>query len=108
MTLGMHGMISADRSCWFVQLNRAVLGGTAELTNAYQAFVSSFPKSEIVQQKAEHGTDHDMISLKEKCWRRSTECAQEIHHCCLSSLITMAVMGCMLLLYFGFFGMNRP
>ena len=67
MTLGMHGMISADRSCWFVQLNRAVLGGTAQLTNAYQAFVSSFPKSEIVQQKAEHGTDHDMISLKEKC-----------------------------------------
>uniref|UniRef100_K7N6T8 Predicted gene 3182 n=1 Tax=Mus musculus TaxID=10090 RepID=K7N6T8_MOUSE len=57
-------------------------------------------QSEIVQQKAEHGTDHDMISLKEKCWRKSTECAQEIHHCCLSSLITMAVMGCMLLLYF--------
>uniref|UniRef100_K7N6U2 Predicted gene 3542 n=1 Tax=Mus musculus TaxID=10090 RepID=K7N6U2_MOUSE len=69
---------------------------------------SSFPKCETVQQKLEHGTDHDMISLKEKCWWKRTGCAQEIHHCCLSSLITMAVMGCMLLLYFGFLGMNRP
>ena len=100
MTLGMHVMISADMSCWFVQLNKNVLGGTADLTNAYQDIFSSFPKCETVQQKLECGIDHDMISLKEKCWRRSTECAQEIHHCCLSSLITMAVMGCMLLLYF--------
>ena len=38
MTLGMHGMISADMSCWFVHLNKDVLGGTVELTNAYQDF----------------------------------------------------------------------
>ena len=30
----MHVMILADRTCWFVQLNRAVLGETAQLTNA--------------------------------------------------------------------------
>ena len=48
MTLGMHVMISADRTCWFVQLNRAVLGETAQLTNAYQAF--SFLASLSVKQ----------------------------------------------------------
>ena len=33
MALGMHVMILADRTCWFVQLNRAVLEEAAQLTN---------------------------------------------------------------------------
>ncbi|XP_063123896.1 uncharacterized protein LOC134480310 isoform X3 [Rattus norvegicus] len=49
-------------------------------------------RSEILQQKLEHDTDQDKISLGEKSYRRRTKCAQQIHHYCISSVMSIAIV----------------
>ncbi|XP_031246945.1 uncharacterized protein LOC116104562 [Mastomys coucha] len=63
---------------------------------------------ETLLQKLEHGIHQNMISLVENCCRKITECAQQIHHCCLSFLILMPIMGCIFFISFGFLGVNTP
>ncbi|XP_063124138.1 uncharacterized protein LOC134480535 isoform X2 [Rattus norvegicus] len=55
-------------------------------------------RSEILQQKLEHDTDQDKISLGEKSYRRRTKCAQQIHHYCVSSVMSIAIVDCIFLL----------
>nr|XP_038940362.1 uncharacterized protein LOC685668 isoform X2 [Rattus norvegicus] len=64
-------------------------------------------RSEILQQKLEHDTDQDKISLGEKSFGRRTKCAQQIHHYCVSSVMSIAIVDCIFLLSFNFFGLNR-
>lgn len=46
-------------------------------------------RSEILQQKLEHGTDQDKSSIRENCCWRSTECVQQRHYYWISSLLIM-------------------
>nr|XP_038940360.1 uncharacterized protein LOC103690742 isoform X4 [Rattus norvegicus] len=55
-------------------------------------------RSEILQQKLEHDTVQDKISLGEKNYRRRTKCAQQIHHYCISSVMSIAIVDCIFLL----------